>query len=226
MGNFATIILIAVHRFLKVVAADKINLTSKHVSLMIAGAWAFALSVTVPQIGKNATAVYTHSTHHCSPTWSCAYFITCISIIYAVTVPTMIICYSAIFLKVRSSRKRLKLQDRKRKKDDESSMSEKQYTSTVGKGHPSMSTDTKSAQVPQDNYFQPQCGVCLTSVNSSTTGDREPSKRSDVVEVYGPSQSGSSNTTTHKVKRKVKRTQDVDIRIAIAGKYLLVMAGQ
>ncbi|KAJ8039736.1 Alpha-2 adrenergic receptor [Holothuria leucospilota] len=220
-GNFAAIITIAVHRFLSVVAKDKVNLTSKHVVLLIIGCWIFTLALVIPPIGGNATSVYKHGTHHCSPTWSCPYFITAVSVIYALTLPTMVICYSAIYWKVRSSKRRLILHKPKGKKDGESSNSVGQSSSAVNKENIVMKTKGQCDFFPRDSSSQLDSGFSVSVVNHPTTDDREMSDQPSVVTMSGPYQSMSSYIPAYKRKKKGIRNQDVDIRVALAGGLLV-----
>ncbi|KAJ8039715.1 5-hydroxytryptamine receptor 1A [Holothuria leucospilota] len=222
-GNFAAIILIAVHRFIGVVAADKITLTAKHIVLMITGCWVFTLTIVIPPVTGIATSVYTHDTHHCSPTWvrSCPYYITCISVIYGITLPSMIICYSAIYWKVKSSRKRLVVHKRRGKRDDGPSLSKEQSTTSILKKHGTNTTDPANVYDPSKDSSHLDSGVSLTVVKYSSAS--KASEELGIDEMSGPCHSGASKTMPgYSAKKKLNRTQEVDIRIALAGGLLVV----
>ncbi|KAJ8039735.1 5-hydroxytryptamine receptor 1A [Holothuria leucospilota] len=221
-GNFAAIITITFHRFLCVVAKDKVNLTSKHVVLLIVACWIFTLGLVIPPIGGNATSVYKHGTHHCSPTWSCPYFITTVVAIYALALPTLVICYSAIYWKVRSSKRRLILHKEKRGKDEECHNREEQTPSEVKRENIAMKTKVQCGVFLRDGSSQLDSGLSTTIENPSTTDDRKMSDQPSVVSVSGPYQSTSFYIPAYRGKKKGIRNHDVDIRIALAGGLIVV----
>ncbi|KAJ8039753.1 Tyramine receptor 1 [Holothuria leucospilota] len=81
-----------------------------HVFLMIAGGWFCALAMVIPPLtGSASTSVYTHGTHHCSPSWkdSCLYYNIGVALVYCITIPTLVICYGLITLTIKRSADRL-----------------------------------------------------------------------------------------------------------------------
>ncbi|KAJ8039729.1 D(3) dopamine receptor [Holothuria leucospilota] len=223
-GNFAAIIVIALHRFLAVVAKDNFVLTSKHIIIMITGCWVFALGVVIPLVMSTATMVYAHGNHHCSPYWgmACPQFFAFVLLMYATTLVTMISCYLAIYWKVRSSRKRLAGYGQKVKRNDETATSREQFSSTSEKGHDEGTNDPKRHHLRSDNSSQPDSGVSLTVANHQTTPNKELSEQLSVVEISETCQSGMSNIRAYKATEKLNRTPDIDIRIALTGILLVV----
>ena len=79
---------------------------------MLTGGWVSAAAMVMPTVTGDASgSVYTPGTHHCSPSWkaSCVYYTVGISFIYLVTIPTMIICYVLITLKIKRSADRVEM---------------------------------------------------------------------------------------------------------------------
>ncbi|KAJ8039728.1 G-protein coupled receptor moody [Holothuria leucospilota] len=225
-GNFAAILLIALHQFIGVFAADKTTITSKHIGLMIVGCWVFTLAMVIPSVtGIAATSVYTHGNHHCSPTWvqSCPYYITCVSIIYVITLPSIIICYCTLYWKVKTSREQLVIHEDKVQMDDRNLISKDQGTTSTRTKHDTSTTDQAIINDLSDSSSHLNSEVSMTVVKNSSPYSQASYKKLSAVKKSGSCQSGTSKTkSATSAKKKVTQSHEVHFRIALAGGLLCV----
>lgn len=105
-GNFSAVVLISIYRCIGIVTGNKINVTKRHMSVMLAGGWLSAILTGIPTVvDGNSASIYTPGTHHCSPSWknSCLQYKVALALTYCITIPSMIICYGLITIKIKRS---------------------------------------------------------------------------------------------------------------------------
>ncbi|KAJ8039754.1 Alpha-2C adrenergic receptor [Holothuria leucospilota] len=104
-GNFSAVILISICRCLGIVFFNTVEMKKRYLALMLTSGWLTAILLASPTISGDSSCVYTPGTHHCSPSWkdSCALYTIGVSFIYVITIPTMVICYVLITLKIKRS---------------------------------------------------------------------------------------------------------------------------
>ncbi|XP_071850073.1 uncharacterized protein [Apostichopus japonicus] len=110
-GNYATVALISMFRCFTVLADGRIAVKRYHVVMIMASGCIVSVAMVFPPASGIASKfVYTPGTHHCSPSWqdSCFYYTTSLALGYCVTVPSMIISYVLITLKVKKSSDRVR----------------------------------------------------------------------------------------------------------------------
>lgn len=98
-------------RCFTVLADGRIAVKRYHVVMIMASGCIVSVAMVFPPASGIASKfVYTPGTHHCSPSWqdSCFYYITSLALGYCVTVPSMIISYVLITLKVKQSSDRVR----------------------------------------------------------------------------------------------------------------------
>ncbi|KAJ8039755.1 D(4) dopamine receptor [Holothuria leucospilota] len=105
-GNFSAVVLISIYRCIGIVTGSKINVTKRVIAVMLAGGWLSAILTAIPTIFDDyAASIYTPGTHHCSPSWksSCLQYKVALALTYCITIPSMIICYVLITIKIKRS---------------------------------------------------------------------------------------------------------------------------
>ncbi|KAJ8040761.1 Medium-wave-sensitive opsin 1 [Holothuria leucospilota] len=109
-GNFAAIVLISIYRCMNIVIGNRVTITRRHIALMIAIGWACSTLISFPPVtGFTVTHAYHLGTHHCTPEWekSCTYYSFCVSFMYLITIPTLVVCYTLIRIEVVKSESRV-----------------------------------------------------------------------------------------------------------------------
>ncbi|KAJ8040045.1 5-hydroxytryptamine receptor 1 [Holothuria leucospilota] len=109
-GNFSAVVLISIFRCISIVGLHKITIKRRHVFMMIAAGWLCASAMVIPPFtGSASTSVYTHGTHHCSPSWgdSCLYYTSGVALVYCITIPTLVVSYGLITLTIKRNADRL-----------------------------------------------------------------------------------------------------------------------
>ncbi|XP_030834814.1 D(2) dopamine receptor B-like [Strongylocentrotus purpuratus] len=102
-GNFATVVAISVDRYLAVVWSARFPPSKSRTIVFIVFCWVAAIGSSFPSLSGVVSAIrYQKVSHSCSPDWQedCFYGISLNLIIYVVIVPTMVLCYVGVFLKV------------------------------------------------------------------------------------------------------------------------------
>ncbi|XP_063968187.1 5-hydroxytryptamine receptor 1A-alpha-like [Lytechinus pictus] len=102
-GNFATVMVISVDRYLSVVWSDRFPPSKPRTIAFIAITWVIAIGSSFPSLfGRLAKIRYKQMSHGCGPDWegNCFYYIILNIAMFAFIVPAMVLCYTGVFLKV------------------------------------------------------------------------------------------------------------------------------
>lgn len=138
--------------------------------MMIAGGWFCALVMVIPPLtGSASTSVYTHGTHHCSPSWkdSCLYYNIGVALVYCITIPTLIICYGLITLTIKRSADRLADYGKRGQRDKDLSATDSTQNDSRIKTN---QVDASSHQ--EDSFVLNPCSSAQSSDQISSISDR------------------------------------------------------
>lgn len=228
LGNFATILAISVDRYLTVVWSTRFPPTKSRTIVFIILCYVISFINVLPPFFKFLSDFKYHpDTHHCSPVWeACLYYIICFVIVFCITVPVMVLCYTGVVLTLR----RQELQLRSFSKDNRTASPGVVTTKPGGRMQ-------ISADVTSDRYTQAASSTdaVTKSAESCQTEDYFPSVDADTEE---HSNNGALEMQDKKDpaderarrKRKMKKRNvrvmqgnlSMDKRVALTG-ILLVM---
>ncbi|KAJ8039752.1 Blue-sensitive opsin [Holothuria leucospilota] len=220
-GNFSAVVLIAVFRCIIIVGGQKITMKKQHVMIMLAVGWSCALAMVLPPlIGKDSKSVYTHGTHHCSPSWksSCGYYSVGIALTYCITIPTMLICYGLIVLTIKRSADHIAEFKRKEHMDVQltgiSQMENNQNDCRIKYNQEEMSSHQDTFQ--EDSFSLNPCSNAQSSDQISTV-DVNPQLRQH------PLKSNGGGRVKRKPSRlKLPHYQRYDKKVALSGIALIL----
>eukprot|EP00057_Strongylocentrotus_purpuratus_P014599 XP_011669073.1 PREDICTED: probable G-protein coupled receptor 101 [Strongylocentrotus purpuratus] len=102
-GVFASVFAISVDRYLTVVWSARFPPSKSRTIVFIVFCWVAAIGSSLPPLVGDVSAIrYKKHSHNCSPEFreDCFYGITLNVIIFLGIVPTMVLCYVSVFLKV------------------------------------------------------------------------------------------------------------------------------
>ncbi|XP_071507633.1 5-hydroxytryptamine receptor 1A-beta-like [Diadema antillarum] len=101
-GNFLTILMISIDRYLTIVWSVRFPPTRLRTVVFLVVCWIVPLFVAVPPAAQSLSKYeYLSDTHHCSPRWDCPYYVIMFVFLYGIVLPVMLICYVAVFRTIR-----------------------------------------------------------------------------------------------------------------------------
>ncbi|XP_072168482.1 probable G-protein coupled receptor 101 [Diadema setosum] len=101
-GNFLTILMISVDRYLTIVWSVRFPPTRFRTVVFLVVCWTVPFVVAIPPAAKSLSKYeYLSDTHHCSPRWDCPYYVIIFVFLYGIVLPVMLICYVAVFRTIR-----------------------------------------------------------------------------------------------------------------------------
>eukprot|EP00057_Strongylocentrotus_purpuratus_P032421 XP_787573.2 PREDICTED: probable G-protein coupled receptor 101 [Strongylocentrotus purpuratus] len=102
-GNIATVVAISVDRYLAVVWSARFPPSKSRTIVFIVFCWVAAIGSSSPSLFRGISSIrYKTISHNCSPEFreDCFYYVILNVIVFLVLVPTMVLCYVGVFLKV------------------------------------------------------------------------------------------------------------------------------
>eukprot|EP00057_Strongylocentrotus_purpuratus_P005509 XP_003731128.1 PREDICTED: probable G-protein coupled receptor 101 [Strongylocentrotus purpuratus] len=186
-GNFATIMVISLDRYLTVVWSNRFPPSKTRTIIFIILSWVLPIANIIPPTFELISDFKYHPlTHHCTPVWEvCLYYIICNIILFGVTVPVMVFCYIGVFWTLRRQQQVL------RSYADENVDDSEKCNDSHQVNNPSMSLDNLSGQ----------------GGNVSETMEEFSSSNLDDPVVHG-SEKGNTNRQERVKKKKKKQTTE------------------
>ena len=227
-GNIATVVAISVDRYLAVVWSARFPPSKSRTIVFIVFCWVAAIGSSSPSLFRGVSSIrYKTISHNCSPEFreDCIYYVILNVIVFVVLVPTMVLCYVGVFLKVWRQQRLL------RSYADEKTSIETNLSSVTDNDDDDQDRVTHTDNdMPMDDMGQSIEGPTCSSLapepmdysQSSITEEPDTEHAEGEIEENKTIQQRNVMTGIKKKdRRSMQKKLNLEKRIALTGKYFL-----